>query len=185
MSGFEESTDRPNEPTKEKLLNNAGEDRPRWQTWASLSSLIMALLAAGGALLSAITANGLLLEKMKDINHTSRLESELLSVEVLKAKHDILMAMGQNPDVSEASRLKSLIENAGERQVEVHREDTNILITAHTHEVFSLGVTLLSIAIALCGMSVVSKRKLLWGGGLAVGAAGVILYGLGFVKMLS
>ena len=47
MSGFEESIDHPNEPTKEKLLNNAGEDRPRWPTWASLSSLIMALLAAG------------------------------------------------------------------------------------------------------------------------------------------
>ena len=43
MSGFEESTDHPSEPTEENLPNKYSDDWIRWPTWASISSSIMAM----------------------------------------------------------------------------------------------------------------------------------------------
>mgnify|MGYP001166280400 FL=1 len=52
------------------------------------------------------------------------------------------------------------------------------------HNIFALGVTLLSIAITLSGMAIVVDRPLLWHVGIVLGVAGSGLVARGIVRYL-
>ena len=61
-----------------------------WHKLVALSTLIMALLAAVGGLLSGITAHEAQLEKIEEISALTILEGDRVSVEILKTKHELL-----------------------------------------------------------------------------------------------
>ena len=70
----------------------------RWHKKVALSTLILALLAALGGLLSGITAQESQFEKIEEVINLTILENDRISVDVLKAKHEILISLGETPD---------------------------------------------------------------------------------------
>ena len=162
-----------------------GPEEPKWHKHVTLTTLIMALLAALGGLLAGMTANQALLDRTEEIMGVSRLESERAYVETLKSKHEILTILGETPDPSEVAAVAAFEDRMGGLVASTAEDESEVHESADAHEIFAVAVTLLALGITLGGMAIVVERKLLWTVGLTFGALGTIGIGLGVLTMLS
>ena len=152
---------------------------PPWSRGVAVSTLVMALLAAIAALLAGFAAYESLLERTSEIIAASYLEGARIEIEVLKSKHEILTAFGKQPDEAEVERIRQYEERIEEREIEALQAESLVLEEASVHYIFAIAVTFFSFAISVSGMSIIVKRKWLWGIGLGVGAVGVLFVGAG------
>jgi hypothetical protein len=158
-----------------KEVHEKAEELEPWIAWTAVSTLIMALLSAIGALLAGITANEALLERTSETIEIMNRDRDQLEITMLASKHEILVALGKKPDGDEVR----IILNAKRIKIssdEMDKQENKIESTMYHHERFAIGVTLLSIGITLSGMAVVSKKPPIWYVGLVAG-----LVGAGFV----
>jgi len=107
-----------------------------------------------------------------------------VSVEVLKAKHDILISLGETPDQAEIEAIRVFEEEIEEKREEVTREENLAQVIRQTHLIFAIAVTILAAGISLSGMSIVVEMKWLWVAGLIVGAVGGVGVVAGVISML-
>jgi hypothetical protein len=123
VSELGESTELANELVLEADQEDASEHKsPRWHTYLALSTLLMAILTAMGALLAGMTAHEALLEKTEEVVELTILEADRVEVDLIKAKHEILISLGESPDPLEVERI------------EVYQEETDELGTVIQHE---------------------------------------------------
>lgn len=155
-----------------------------WHKLVALSTLIMALLAAVGGLLSGITAHEANLEKTEEIISLTILEGDRVSVEVLKAKHDVLISLGETPEQAEVEAIQVFEEEIEEKREEVTLDEGFAQTFGQVHLIFAISVTILAAGISLCGMSVVVSQKWLWGVGIVFGVVGGLGVILGIISML-
>jgi len=151
-----------------------------WHKLVALSTLFLAQLAALGGLLSGITANESLIQRTQEIINISIQQAEDVEMDVLKTKHEILIALSETPDTKENERILLYEEEVAELDEEAKLDDALVVSKTHSHMIFAIAVTILAISIALSGMSVVLEQKWLWGVGLFFGAAGAfgVVYGI-------
>jgi chromosome segregation ATPase len=147
-----------------------------WVAWTAVSTLIMALMSAIGALLAGITANEALLRRTSETIEIVNRNRNQIEIDILASKHDILTALGKTADEDEA-RIVADAKRIRETTPELKLDELEIKETMHHHELFAIGVTLLSIGITLSGMAIVSRRPPIWYVGLVSG-----LIGAGFVS---
>jgi hypothetical protein len=156
----------------------------RWHRLVAFSTLIFAMLAALGGLLSGITAHESALEKTQEVISLTVLEGDRVSVEVLKAKHDILTSLGETPDQAEIEAIRAYELDIEEKRDEFAREEQLVQSIGQTHLIFAISVTFMAVAISLSGMSIVLGQKWLWAIGLVPGLAGVEGLVLGNLTLL-
>ncbi len=185
VSEFEEAAEVAHDLIKEELQKEGKDEKLLWIGLVSLSTMVMALLSALGALLAAVAANELMIERTKEILEISHLETDRINIELLKSKHAILTSLGEVPDSSEIERIRKYQDDNKKLKIDAEAEESIFQKAISEHELFAIGVTLLSIAIALSGMSLVAKRKMLWAVGLVFGVIGVSFVGVGVCKMIS
>lgn len=186
MSEGSESTELANELFIEQVEKEKDEPEvQRWHKMVAFSTLIMALLAALGGLLSGITAHESQLEKIEEIISLTILEGDRVNVEVLKAKHEILTSLGEIPDEAEITAIRDFEEEIAEKGNEVARDERLAQAFGQTHLIFAVSVAILAAGISLSGMSVVVTQKWLWYVGMVVGAIGAIGVVLGVILMLT
>jgi hypothetical protein len=184
MSKESESTELATELVLEELeADESASQFLHWHKLVALSTLILALLAALGGLLSGITAHESSLEKTEEIISLTVLEGDRMSVEVLKAKHDILTSLGEVPDQAEIQAIEEFEDEISEKRAEVTQEEGLAQAFGQTHLVFAISVTLLAAGISLSGMAVVVSEKWLWTIGLIIGGLGAIGIVLGIISM--
>ena len=159
------------------------EEPTNWRRQVAFTTMVMALLAALGGLLAGITANEALLDRTKEIMEVSYLEGDRAYVETVKAKHEILLALGEKVDPVELADVQAFEQEMREMAEFKSRDAVLAAAATKAHQVFAIAVTLLSLGITLAGMSLVVERKSLWGIGLVMGALGGIGLALGIVKM--
>ena len=152
---------------------------PRWFTHVALSTLLMALLSAFGALMAALSAHESLLERTQEILEFVALETDRTEIEVLGAKHEILRQFDETPPESELARVRAYREDVARLANQTIEEETNVRTATHAHLVFAVAVTLLSIGITLSGMAIIARRRFLWLVGLVFGLAGAVSVVLG------
>jgi len=104
--------------------------------------------------------------------------SDRTDIEVLKSKHEILALLGANPDSSEIKRICKYQDHSKILKKDIKPDESKVKRVIAVHEVFAIGITLLSIGITLKGM-VVKTRKI-WSAGLLFVAIGVGFLGSGF-----
>jgi hypothetical protein len=186
MSEKSESTERINEliMDQKKADNEKASEMSRWHRKVALSTLLLALLAALGGLLSGITAQESNQEKIEEIIDLTVLEGDRVSVEVLKAKHEILLSLGETPDAAEVVAIQTFEQEIKQKQAEITAEETLAQTFAQTHLIFAVAVTVLAVGISISGMSVVVEQRWLWVVGMAFGLAGSIGVALGIITML-
>ena len=160
MSEQGESTQLANELAMEQMKTDELVARgSEWHRLVALTMLIMALLASIGGLLSGITAHESAREKSAEIINLTILEGDRVSVEVLKAKHDILISLGETPDETELQAIQTFEDEIQEKREEVTREESLAQVIGQTHLIFSISVTILAAGISLSGMSIVLDMK--------------------------
>lgn len=159
--------------------------RPPWYLYVALSTLLMALLTAVGALLAGMTADEALLTRTEEIMAISILEGDRIQVDILSAKHEILISLGKTPDETEVERVREFEEAVEGLVADVEREEKRIISTNSTNFVLAVAVTLLSVGITVSGMAVIVEKKLLWIAGLAFGIAGSVGLGIGILSFVT
>ena len=155
-----------------------------WHRLVAFSTLIFAMLAALGGLLSGITAHESTLEKTQEVISLTVLEGDRVSVEVLKAKHDILISLGETPDEAEIEAIRAFELEIEEKREEFAREERLVQSIGQTHLIFAISVTFMAVAISLSGMAVVLGQKWLWALGMVPGLVGAVGLVLGILTML-
>lgn len=184
MSELGESTELVSELVMETTHQGEGGQSSRWHKLVALSTLVLALLTAAGALLAGITAHEAVLERTKQAIEVSILEGDRLTVEILKSKHEMLAVMGHSPDPNEVALIEANEEQIADLLEETAREEGQVQEASSAHLILAIAVTILSVAITLCGMAVVLDTKWLWFGGLVFGLAGAIGLAIGITNVL-
>lgn len=186
MSEILETVETAQDATIEALESSEfGREKPIWHKYVAMSTMIMALLAAIGGMLAGISSEEALNARTMEIIEMNYMEGDRLYVEILKSRHEILTAIGENPDPAEVAYAAQCAENLDDLEANVANEESLSLQTTNAHMVFALAVTLLSLGITLGGMAVLLDRKLLWIVGLLIGMVGSVGVIAGVVVMLS
>jgi hypothetical protein len=185
MTELTETTQAAEDVVMEAVESEAVGEQHHWHRQVALTTMIMALLAALGGLLAGITANEALLDRTREIIEVSYLEGDRAYVETIKAKHEILAALGEKPDPDELETVLAFEQEIRLLEADASREEVLSATAASAHEVFAIAVTLLSLGITMAGMGVVVNRKVIWVISLVVGVFGAIGVGLGVLSMLA
>jgi hypothetical protein len=186
MSEKIESTELVNELAMEQSEKDAADSQiRRWHKQVALSSLLFALLAALGGLLSGITAQESQNEKIEEVFNLTILEGDQVRVDILKAKYEILSSLGEIPDEAESETIRELEEEIDEKRKEITQEENFFQTFGQTHLMFAISVTILAVGISLGGMSVVIEQKWLWVVGMAAGVLGSFGVVAGIITMLA
>jgi hypothetical protein len=170
--------------SKEQAHPGATKDEPRWHWRCALTTMIMALLAALSGLLAGLNANEALLGRTREILEVNELQGKRLYVEMLRSKHEVLLALGQEPDPAETEIVAAFEASTHDLEIEAAQNEMLVATAVSAHQAFAVAVMLLSLGITLGGMSVILDRGYLWVIGLVLGAAGVVSLGLGILTML-
>jgi len=161
-----------------------GDGHPRWHKHVALTTLVLALLTAIGAMLTGMSAHQAMIDRTQEIIEVNSFEGDRNYVETLKVKHEILTALGETPDQAEITTIAAIEEEILELEIRAVSDESLVKTTTKSHHIFAIAVALLSLGTALCGMSIIVNQKFLWGAGLLFGAIGTVGVGLGVLRML-
>jgi hypothetical protein len=161
-----------------------GDGHPRWHKHVALTTLVLALLTALGAMLAGMSAHQAMIDRTQEIIEVNSFEGDRNYVETLKVKHEILTALGETPDQAEITTIAAIEEEMLELEIKTFGDESLVITTTKSHHIFAIAVALLSLGTALCGMSIIVNQKYLWGAGLLFGAIGTVGVGLGVLRML-
>ena len=180
---MDESSDVAKEIMQEQVEHHQQSDP--WVDRVALSAMIMALFTALSGLFAGITANALVVERTQEILVVEKLEAERLTIQILRSKHELLSALEHKPDEKEVELIKKYEKNIKKFAQQLIQEEGEVRHTLHEHEMFAIAVTVLSVAITLSGIALVSRGKTMWKIGLAFGFAGISLFLLPIFEMLT
>ena len=186
MHRYGDSAEVATEMVMEKTEANSDAHRaPRWHRLVALSTLVFALLAAVGALLAGITAHEAVLERTEQAIEISVLEGDRVTIEIVKAQNEILASLGQAPDPEDIALIEAYNERVAELSRETEQEEDAAQEANSSHLTLAIAVTILSVGITLCGMSIVADQRWLWVAGLLFGLAGAVGLGIGLLSMMA
>lgn len=167
--------------------------RSPWLTWLSLSTAIVAVLAAVAALESGSNANDAIVRKDDAILHQSKagdawayyqakgIKATVYATQAEAATSPGLAAKWQAESDRETKQRAEIQKQAEEEQKTVAEMNEKSDHSLHVHHVFATSVTMFQVAIALAAIAALTRRKPLWWVSLGVGAAGVAFFVSGFV----
>jgi hypothetical protein len=179
----------------ENALEGGERGSPRWTTYLSLSTAIIAVFAAVAALESGANSNEAILEKNEAVLNQSKASDQWAyyqakGVKAALAAGQAEMAADAKPEVSrkmrvEADRYKSeqeeIEKSARELENKVKESNERAERFLERHHRFAISVTLFQIAIALCAIAALTRRRPLWFVGLGASAVGLALFVHGFL----
>lgn len=182
---------------KEKLEEAAeggGEGRgARWLLWLSLSTAIIAVLAAIASLESGDHANEAIILKTEATLTQSRADDAWGYYQAKSIKEEMLATLSElapRPDLAASWKAKAETEKREKSEKraeaeklgkEVAEGDTEARRHLEMHHQFARAVTIFQVAIALAAIAALTRRKVLWWVGLAIGAGGGLFFVLGFL----
>lgn len=167
----------------------------RWTTYLSLSTAIVAVFAAVASLESGSNSNEAILEKNDAILNQAKASDiwayyQAKGIKAAFSAGQALTVAASNPDVAaklkdDAVRHKAeqeeLQKSAHELDAKVKESNERATRFLERHHRFAISVTLFQIAIALCAIAALTRRKALWFVGLGASGIGLALFVWGFL----
>lgn len=175
---------------RETIDDEIERDGGRLLRWISLSTAVLAALAAVASLRAGATVNEALLLKTE----ATQLQAEAsdawafyqakgIKAAVLRADADMWTAAGRAPPAAIAqtaarytSEQDSLGRVAGEKERERDTRNRAADRRLEQHHCFAYAVAFFQIAIALGAVSALTRVRMVWVGSLLLGAIGVALF---------
>ena len=177
--------------------HGAGGKAVKWTTYLSVSTALIAVLAACASLLSGSNSNEAILNKSEAMLAQSQAsdkwayyQAKSVKQAIAQRQGELILALKGDPEYAaklataakgyaeEEEGIKKSAEKL-EEEVKVANETTEALMERHHR--FAITVTLLQIAIALSAIAALTRRRPLWFLGMAVSAAGLALFLRGFL----
>jgi predicted RND superfamily exporter protein len=170
------------DPTEKlKEIQELAEERreERWTMDVSLSTAIIAVLAAIAGLMGNHHSNEALLERVKASDQWSYYEAKSIKSEISVANAEVLQAMGkQQQNVKDAATYEQEKKDIQKTAKELEESSEAHL---HHHIVFSFAVTIFQVAIAISAIAILTRRKFMWYLSLLLAAAASVFLVLGFL----
>lgn len=171
----------PTEHLHEEIKEHAEHSRERWIMMVALTAAILAVLAAVSALMAGHHSNEATIDQIKASDQWAYYQAKGIKSAVLESKADLLRSMGQR--INEKDEVK--IRQYSNEQKEIEKKASELQQSSQRHLDLHNGiaqsVTIFQIAIAMCAIAVLTKRKMLWFGSLLLGIIGSILLVMAFM----
>lgn len=155
----------------------------RFTLYVALSSAILAVLAAASALFAGHNANEAMIERVEASDHWSYFQAKGIKASVLKTKLELLGALERPVKPEEEAKLKEYAKEQAEIEAQAREKENASELHMEHHVVLARSVTFFQVAIALGAIAVLTRRRVLWWGSLAVGVAGTAFMVLGLMPM--
>ncbi len=172
----------------------AAEHRSQWLLYLSLSTALIAVLAAIAALESGTYSNEALMQKNEALLAQTKASDQWAYYQAKSVKAAIYATQAAglkdtNPqlaekDQAEAARYgkeeQEISKSATELEKEVKAYGESSDKSMEHHHRFAYAVTMFQISIALAAVAALSRQKMIWFVGLLVGLFGLIYFADGF-----
>jgi hypothetical protein len=172
-----EEAEVPLEHLHEEIHHRAEHGGEPWLGWVALSTAILAVLAAIAGLLSGKHANEAMMSQIEASDQWGYYQAKSIKAAILEAKTTLAPEVASN-DKEKAARYE-------QEQEEIKREAEHKQAEAksdfHQHEVFSKGVTMFQIAIAIAAISALTRKRQFWIVSLLFGAIGTVFLVMGYM----
>lgn len=142
----------------------------KWTLFVAISTALMAVLAALASLLAGHHSNEAVIDQIKASDQWSYYQAKSIKAEL----RTIEPQNGSKSAEQTTQEAESVKKNAEEFE---HDSDAHL----KRHVTFATSVTFLQIAIAISAISVITRRRFLWYGSLAVALIGTYFFVGGFV----
>jgi len=182
---------------KEKLeqsMEGAGEHGARWIVYLSLTTALIAVLAAIASLESGTYSNEALLAKNEALLAQTKAADQWAYYQAKSVKGTIYASQAagvesSNPELAfrakkEAARYaaeeEEISQTAKELEKEVKEDSERSDQSMEHHHRFAYAVTMFQISIALAAVAALSRQKFVWVAGLFVAVIGLVYFLDGF-----
>ncbi len=170
---------------KLKEINEAAEEmfeqKERWTLHVSLSTAIIAVLAAIAGLIGNHHANEAMLERVAAADKWAYYQSKSIKAEIANSTTQMLTAMGKAPAGDLKEKTARYEAEKKEIKDDADKETESSELHMRKHVEFAYSVTLFQIAIAISAISILTRKKPLWFGSLLLTAAGIVFLVIGFL----
>jgi len=163
----------PTEHLHESMEEKAHEASDRWISRVALSAALLSVLAAITAMLAGDHVNEAMIDQLQASDQWAFYQSKGIKAAVLDSKMEMLGAQGKTLDPKDEEKLTEYKNDQQGIKDTADEKEKSSSEHLRKHNKMARGVTAFQIAIALSAISVLTKRKVLWFGGLALGAVGV------------
>lgn len=159
-----------------KLAEGGGpaEPKQRWAGWVAVSTAIFAALASIASLMTARHTDEAMIDQIKAADGWAYYQAKGIKAAVLDSKMELLPALGKEPsekDVAKAAEYK-----ADQEKIKTEAAHFEEAAKDHRHREAVMGraATMFQVAIALCAISILTKRLQFWYLALLGGVVGIV-----------
>jgi len=172
------------DPTErlQETMEAAEEKRERWTLYVALSTAVIAVLAAIAGMLGNHHANEAMIEQVKSSDQWAYYQSKSIKAELAASTAQIFSAIGKTLPPDNAAKMEQY--KADKEEIKKKADELEKSSEQHmsTHIIFSRAVTIFQIAIAISAIAILTKRKIMWYGSLALAIGGTVYLVLGFLS---
>jgi hypothetical protein len=169
-----EAPEVPTEHLHEEIEHHAARGRSPWTMGVALSSALLAGLAAICALLAGHHANEAMVDEIQGSDRWAYYQAKGIKAALLGSKMELLEAEGRPVAEKDRQKLADYKREQDEIAAEAGEKEHSAGRHLQRHVVFSRGVTLFQIAIAVGAISALTNRRAFWFVSLGFGLAGVV-----------
>ncbi len=163
----------PTEHLHESMEEKALESREKWISRVALSAAILSVLAAVASMLAGHHANEAIIDQLKASDQWAYYQSKGIKESVLASKADLYTALGKDVPQEDSRKIAGYKKEQAEIKDRAEEDAASGSRHLDRHNVLSRAVTCFQIGIALSAIAVLTRRKVLWFGSLALGATGI------------
>ena len=169
MTGYGESA----EIAADLDLEEVSEPVPSWYRGVSLTILAFSIVTAVAALLAGLAAHATLLNRTEEIVGVANAGNDELTAELLRTKHGLQTALGQEASEEEIERIAYIAVQAAQSAAAAETDAASAVSSVADHLLFSIAATIAAIAIAVTGLAPIVHQRWLWGVGIAIGVVAI------------
>ena len=169
----------PTEHLHEQLQEKALEAEENWILKVALTAAILAVFAAITSLLAGHYSNEAMIEQLKASDQWAFYQAKGIKSAILETRMELTRDMGKEVNPKDQEKVKQYKEEQKEIQKTAEEKQEQSKTYLNVHNTLAKGVTLFQVAIAICAISALTKRKPLWYGSMVLGLAGIVVLGLG------
>jgi Domain of unknown function (DUF4337) len=157
----------PTEHLHEAIQEKAEESKEKWTLMVALSTAFMAVLAAIAGLLSGHHANEAVMEQIQASDRWSYYQAKGIKSEIAASTGKILGSFPGKTVPPENEQAVAKYEKEKE-EIMVQAKEFEASAKQHfsTHVTLSKAVTIFQVAIAISAISILTRRKIMWYGGI-------------------
>ncbi len=170
----------PIEHLQEQLNESTRESEEKWILLVALTAAILAVLAAITSLLAGHYANEAMIEQLQASDQWAYYQAKGIKFVVIESKIDLLKQLGREASPKDEEKALQYKEEQKEIEKTAHEKESKSALYLLLHNKLARGVTVFQVAIAICAISALTKRKWLWYGSILLGIIGSLLLLMSF-----